>query len=356
MNKKNILLVCLIIVTAIVIIGGVHYNKSVQAEKMNKTGEKLDETETIKLMVEGLFKDNRKEELADNITGEQVKDALKKVENLPNNLVNAKLVKDVNTANLFYETELTLTSLLTNGILSDDLEQSQIKVATKALKKVEPLSQTLYKKLNGIVIEVNAQFNYNQEIIKLLMTFFEESNDEKVKDDVTREQYEMIKKQVRAIKNKKIKKEQEKRLDSIEEHLIEQEEKELEESLLLEEEINKESEGEAQNNSEEENNSTINSQEDQNTWVPVSPKPTKPWKPSTSDNSKPKPKPNVEVKPTVPEKNPDTKPIEPDDSSDTSENENQGSNQDPDKESIPEPEPEPELEPGLDSSSGSEKF
>lgn len=359
MNKKNILLGFLVLLTAAVIIGGAQYNKSVQAEKMTKSEQKIDRTETIKQLVNSLFKNEKKQELADDVTEKEIKDVLKQVKELPTSLANEKLLKDVNTASLFYKTQEKVGSLLTDTILSDNIIESQLEEAKDSLKKIEPLSLTLFKELSEKLAEATVQFEYNESTIKVLNTFFEDTDKKVVKDDVTRERFEQVQKKISAIKNQKIKKEQKERLKLVEEKLIKKEEEKLleeekireEEKIEEEEKLKEEAEKNQQNNLEEnkiESNTDTTYEESINTWEPESSQPTKPWKPAKpwkptkpwkpSDNNNP----TTDVKPeTKPETKPEVKPVpipKPDEN--------------PDKE----PEPPKEPEPLPDSSTGSDSF
>lgn len=356
MNKKKFLLGFLVLLTAAVIIGGAQYSRIVQAEKMTKSEQKVDRTKTTKKLVESLFKNEKKQELANNVTEKEIKNILKQVKDLSTSLANEKLLQDVNTASLFYRTQEEVRSLLIDKILSDNVVEQQLEEAKKSLKKLEPLSLTLFKELSEMLAEATVQFKYNEETTKALTVLFEDTDKKIVRDNVTREQVEQVQKKVSMIKNKKIKKEQEERLKLIEEQLIEKEEKmlkekELEENLLEEEKLKEEAEQDLQNNAEKdevERNSNTTYEESVNTWKPESSKPTKPWKPSGNKNPipevKPNPKPVQEPDQSLnpkPETEPEVKPVpvpKPDENPDN------------------EPEASKEPEPIPDSSTGSDNF
>lgn len=365
MNKKRFLLSFLFLLTVAVIIGGTQYSKGAQAKNITKAEQKIEEVEKTKELVDRLFKDEKKEELATDVTEDKLKEVAKlvskQVKSLPANFINEQLIKDIDTAFIFYKTQVKVDSLLNEKILADDVSKQQLGEAKKALNKIESLSLPLYKKLNQKFTEATLQFDYNTETIKALLALFEKKDKKLVKTTITREQYESVQKKIEAIKNEKLKKEQEEWLKLVEEKLNEKEEKLLEEEKIrAEDNLEKEAEENEQNNVEEngiESNTHISSEDGQELWEsessqPVKPwKPTKQWKPSENQNpikevkpdSKPDSKPDQTPSPK-PEAKPDVKPVpipKPDEN--------------PDNEPEPPKEPEPsEVKP--DSDTGSDSF
>lgn len=281
MNKKYIVLATLAVLTVITIWGGAHYHRSVQAEKMKKTEQKMDQTKEIEQLVSALFENDKKEKLAAGITEEQISEAATEVTNLSNEAVKEDLLKDVKRAQTFYQAQTQIENVIKNKILADDVTKEQLEEAEKEVKKIESVSLPLYKELKIELDEAAKQYKQLEETRKTVTGLFENLKDGTVKETVTREQYEEAESKVTKVKNKKAQKEIQDLLLLVEKQLVlnEEQEKLLEEERIAEEErlraLEEEEAIQAENEQQEEaaagssstpyeNNSTSN----QGTWKP----------------------------------------------------------------------------------------
>ena len=202
-HRKIVIVVIIILLAAGV---GLFFNNHIEKVKAEEEKAKIQQEnkeliETAQSQVAGLYVNENKDALAEGLTKEQIAAATEQTEKVKDEQIKKTLIEEINDISFLFDTKTTINGLLLDGVLIDDVDESQAASMNKAFAKAKSINEAIANTFSPQVDEINAQMDTIKNANQKVMSLFTDFNAQTVNEDVTRDQYNDAKNSVDPIKN-----------------------------------------------------------------------------------------------------------------------------------------------------------
>lgn len=266
MDKKRKIIVGVSIAVGLVILGGGalgFHNYNVKAEEKAMTvKQNKNKVKALQEEVNKFYTNPKKEDIVEDAKKDDVKELLEKALKLPKDLDNAKelqtLTTDINDLRKMVYARDKVMSLL------DDqkalVSGANIQLAQEDIDRLKTIKPIFVEEQQKVIDEANNQKKVIDEATTKVNNLFTTEQKTEVKKEVTRDTYNVAKEAVNKIKQKQVKEELIKHLDTVNKNLTEKEKKEKQAAAekAVQNETSKSSGSTKSSNSNESNSSSNN--------------------------------------------------------------------------------------------------
>ncbi|HHQ0190802.1 TPA: toxin Cry1Ac domain D-VI-related protein [Listeria monocytogenes] len=228
MDKKRKIIIGVSIAISLVILGGGalgFHNYSVKAEEKEQAQQEKDEIKAVKKEINRYFSNTKKENLAENVTKEDLEILSNKIKKLPKNLDYTQEIQTI-TKDFTYLTNMFLAKKHVDSLLDDQqvlVSGANIEMAQNDIDRLKDKKPVFVEEQQKIINEAKSQEKVIKEAQEKVNAFFEDVNKATIKSNVSRDTYNAAKEAVSKIKNKDIQANLTKELDKVNAYLTKKE-------------------------------------------------------------------------------------------------------------------------------------
>ncbi|EAE3734139.1 hypothetical protein HCJ52_13840 [Listeria sp. FSL L7-1485] len=228
MDKKRKIIIGVSIAISVVILGGGalgFHNYSVKAEEKEQAQQEKDEIKAVKKEINRYFSNTKKENLAENVTKEDLEILSNKIKKLPKNLDYTQEIQAI-TKDFTDLTNMFLAKKHVDSLLDDQqvlVSGANIEMAQTDVDILKDKKPVFVEEQQKIINEAKAQDESIKEAQEKVNAFFDDVNKATVKSNVSRDTYNAAKEAVSKIKNKDIQANLTKELDKVNAYLTKKE-------------------------------------------------------------------------------------------------------------------------------------
>lgn len=197
MKKKIVVLVSLLVLVGIGVYLFVDYQKKMQEEQAREAEKAVEEA------IAGLYVDDERAEFIQDIGEADFEEIRKKISKLSNDKSAKRFSKDLDDVEFLWHAWEKVQNLLEDGVLVEAVDEKLLTSLTELITEVKEINLAFAEQLNKDVEEIKSQYESLLRIREEVYALFADEEQETMKKEVTRAQYEEVKSSLEVLLNEK---------------------------------------------------------------------------------------------------------------------------------------------------------